>query len=208
MKATRKAANAPRKKKDLTPARARRELWKTQAVDLYLKGYSQRQVKDLMVEVTGGHSFGMNTINKYINDAVKEWQASKTALVENYKAIELEKINRLEATYWEAWEASRQKVTSKSERRTKGKETGGMSLAETRKDERESQGDPRYLQGLQWCVEQRCKILGVEVPMVQVNNNLGQNSGNTTNVYRRVVFKGKAIEAVQQVHTEDEADNN
>lgn len=205
MKRKGNAHNAPKVKKDLTPARARREKWKGQAIALYLKGYSQQEVTRRMKDETGGHSFSIATIHKYIHEAIDQWKANKAELVENYKAIELEKINRLEMTYWDAWEASKKAVKSKGERQMKT-DDGGKALKETTKSERESQGDPRFLLGLQWCVEQRCKILGVEIPQIQINNNNGEKAGSTTNIYRRVVFKSRELVAAPQSIQEEETE--
>lgn len=203
MKRKGNARIAPKKGPDLTPSRVRRMRWAAQAVTFYLKGHSQRAVMELMKEWTGGHSFTQATIAKYIHEAVTEWKANKADLVENYKAIELEKINRLETTYWDAWQSSLKAVKSKGERQTKTDE-GGKGLKETTKSERESQGDPRFLLGLQWCVEQRCKILGVEIPQIQINNNNGEKAGSTTNIYRRVVFKSRELVAAPQSIQEEE----
>jgi hypothetical protein len=38
----------------------------------------------------------------------------------------------------------------------------------------ESAGDPRFLAGIQWCIEQRCKILGL---LAAVKNELTGKDG-------------------------------
>jgi hypothetical protein len=82
------------------------------------------------------------------------------------RAQELAKIDNLELTYWQAWQRS---TENKEVESTKVIESG---KGEDRKPERleaatrsEGQaGDPRFLQGVQWCIERRCKLLGLDEP--------------------------------------------
>lgn len=192
--------NSSVKKERITPAAARRIKWKTQAIDLYLKGNSQLRVKDLMFELTG-HSFSPATINKYIQEGTAEWRESKNQMVANHKEIELEKINRLETEYWLAWERSKLNYKNTSKTKTTGASKGdGISQVKT--DERASNGDPRFLEGIHRCVEMRNKLLGIEVPQIQINQtNTGGQS--TTIIQRRVVFKTRET-TTQQIIEEEE----
>ncbi len=62
------------------------------------------------------------------------------------KAKELARVDHLEREYWEAWERS------VGEHRTKTLKT------------EEINGDPRYLSGIQWCINKRCELLGLDAP--------------------------------------------
>jgi hypothetical protein len=148
------------------------------------------RVIDLAEEQTGGHRFAMSTVKKFIQEATEEWKTRKTEMVENHKAIELEKINRLEATYWDAWERSCQTQVKKTKIKKKG-DGERMALAQVRDDEKPNTGDPRFLTGIQWCTEMRCKILGIEVPQTALQMNTVNNTtqvNNTTVIQRKVVF--------------------
>lgn len=198
------------KVKDLDPVRARRERWKNMAVDLYLKGNSQPKVRELMRDATGGHSFSIVTINKYINDSVREWVEQKNDLISTYKAIELEKINKIEQTAWEAWDRSIGAIVTISSKKEKT-DSGGMAVVHKNEQEKQSPGDPRFLTVMQWCVEQRCKILGMEIqnPGVQIINNTSSsaNSGSVTNINRVVVFQKRNITAAEQVLQQKDEEN-
>lgn len=194
-------------KRPVSPSYVRREDWKSKAVSLYIQGHSQETVKELMKDLTGGHSFSRNTIAKYIQESVDDWKATKNEIVDSWKAIELERINRLEATYWDAWENSKNVLKTNTIKKTKG-DTGTLSIAERQDQERQSQGEPRFLQGIQWCIEQRCKLLGMEVPVPQLTiNNTNTNTAVSANVSvtnRTVVFMGRTIRTSQELTSTDE----
>jgi len=190
MKSNRKTGRGNGNPAHLSPVKVRKQNEKHLIVSLYLQGNSLARVIELAEEQTGGHRFGMHTVRKYINEATEEWKTSKQEMIDNHKAIELEKINRLEATYWDAWARSCEVLTTKTKIKKKG-EGERMALAQVRDDEKQTIGDPRFLSGIQWCTEMRCKILGIEVPqtalqMNTVNNNTQVN--NTTVINRKVVF--------------------
>lgn len=191
MKSNRKAADKNGTSKKISPVTARKLNEKALIVSLYLQGNSMARVRDLAEEQTGGHRFGLNTIQKYITEATTEWQASKKEMVDNHKAIELEKINRLEATYWDAWARSCETQVKKTKIKKKGGDGERLALSQTRDDEKQTIGDPRFLTGIQWCTEMRCKILGIEVPQTALQMNSVTNNtqvNNTTVINRKVVF--------------------
>lgn len=206
MKGKVKGDNGKPMKRPLSPSLMRREDWKGKAVRLYLQGHSQETVRQLMTEETGGHKFAIGTINKYIHETIQEWQRSKEEIITTWKAEQLEKINLLETTYWDAWFNSCKVVKSTTKKQTKTS-AGGMALAEKQDQERQSQGDVRFLQGIQWCIEQRCKILGPEVAaLVQINNTNTNTAvaANVSNSNRTVIFNGRTIRTSQELLSTDE----
>jgi len=88
----------------------------------------------------------------------REWRESRLQAIDALKAVELAKIDELERTYWIAWERSRQEaVRTRTARRGEGEPYASI--------ERENPvGDPRFLVGVQWCIERRCKLLGLDAP--------------------------------------------
>lgn len=190
MKRNRKAGDKNGAPSKLNPVKARKLNEKQVIVGLYLQGNSMARVVELAEERTGGHRFSINTVHKYIQEATEEWKSRKTEMVDNYKAIELEKINRLEATYWDAWARSCEVQTKKTKIKKRG-EGERLALSQVRDDEKQTIGDPRFLSGIQWCTEMRCKILGIEVPQTALQMNSVTNNtqvNNTTVINRKVVF--------------------
>lgn len=152
-----------------------------------------------LAEKETGHNFGLNTVHKYINEAIDQWKENKAALIDNHKDIELAKINNLEATYWNAWENSLRVAKSKTSHKTKT--DGRLNISRVAESEDHQGGDPQFLKGVQWCIEQRCKILGLDTPAIalQINNENNTQVNNNTTVIRRVVFKTRETTAAPQV---------
>lgn len=175
----------------------KRDRNKTLVVDLYMQGNSLRQVRELALEATG-HSFGLDTISALIKEAQKEWAQSRDLIMTDHKSLELEKLNRMEAEAWEAWDKSKEVQYTYTERFTpkptparRRKATKELTqeelyeIPELTKQAKQTAGDPRYLDIAKWCWEQRCKLLGFEVarPTNQVVNNV--------TIMRKVVFEVK-----------------
>jgi hypothetical protein len=93
-------------------------------------------------------------------------------LIQYHLTIELEKINVLELEYWNVWEkskADRKKKSIKKKTTVASKSITDRKLpveetTEYNDTEMVNMGDPRYLTGIQWCIEQRCKLLGIGAP--------------------------------------------
>lgn len=198
MKESRNGKGIPGRKPAISPAKARAESWKSLIVDLYLQGNTITRVVELAKEQTG-HGFGYGTVSKYIGEAVQEWQEHKNQLIENHKAIELAKINSLEITYRDAWVRSCEIAKSKSVTKKKGEEGARLAVAQVKEDEKRGNGDPQFLRGIQWCVEMRCKILGIDTPQVAVQVNNNTTNTNSTTIVRRVVFKTRETTAAPQI---------
>ena len=88
----------------------------------------------------------------------REWLDAGLMDLTEHKARELAKTNELERTYWAAWEQSQEVRTTS----TTGQTSGGVAHAQIRKETRE--GNPAFLAGVQWCIDRRCKLLGLDAP--------------------------------------------
>lgn len=93
-----------------------------------------------------------------------EWMQSGLMDLNEAKARELARIDRLEVEYWEAWLRSCEDAETITER-GKGARDEPKPVSFEKTIQRKGQaGDPRFLAGIQWCIEQRCKILGLHAP--------------------------------------------
>ena len=118
------------------------------------------------------------TITHDLKELQRRWLAASVRDIDQLKAQELAKIDNLERTYWEAWARSCEDATTQVKRARKG--TGDETVVqEQRVTVQEQVGDPRFLTGIQWCIERRCKVLGFDAPIAQTH------SGDVT---FRVVF--------------------
>ena len=129
--------------------------------DLYLKGWIQARIaEDLDKSDDRDYEFTRSMVGYDLRALQKAWQKSALVNIDQAKAKELAKVDRLEREYWNAWERScAPAITTRQE----GKAVeGGVERIVSTSVERK--GDPRFLQGVQWCIERRCKIIGIDAP--------------------------------------------
>lgn len=135
-------------------SKAQREADLLALSSLYLQGYTQAEM---------GERFGVSQsqISLDLKKVYERWRESSVINFDAAKQRELERIDEVERAYWQAWRDSRRdsKKTKKLAIRAGAGETiRGEEANETRS------GNPEYLKGVQWCIEQRCKILGINAP--------------------------------------------
>jgi hypothetical protein len=119
--------------------------------DLYLQGW-------LQVDIAQELGINQSTVSRDLKALHKEWLHSALLDYDEAKAQELAKIDRLEREYWRAWERSCEDAETI---RQEGPPAGPEKLVTTAKGQA---GDPRFLTGVQWCIEKRCKVLGLDAP--------------------------------------------
>lgn len=134
--------------------------------DLYLQGWIQ-------ADIAAECEINQSTVSRDLKALHQQWLDSALVDISFAKAQELAKIDRLEREYWTAWERSCENAETET-RKAKGKarqyqdeETGQFVAeqpAEVTKQSKGQAGDPRFLAGVQWCIERRCKLLGIDAP--------------------------------------------
>lgn len=172
---------------------AQRDAFKMHTIDLYLKGWSYRKIVQ-SIEDNYGHTLSLPTIGNYVRGMVDEWRKERIEKLDDLKTVELQRINRLEETYWDAWMRSMEahKRTMEKQKAAPGKSVGEdgaikdtMNVLHAEKtviNHENVHGDPRYLAGIQWCISMRCKILGIEAP-IEFKGTM------TSEIKRTTVFK-------------------
>lgn len=113
-------------------------------------------------------TLGINqaTVSRDLKALQQQWQANALQSIDKIKAKELASIDRLEREYWDSWIASREaKETTTSEQSTVA--SGQRIKAAIRTEQRD--GDPRYLEGVRWCINKRCEIMGLNAMIKQMN---------------------------------------
>jgi len=128
--------------------------------ELYLKGWLQAEIaKELHLS--------QPTVSNDLKAIQKEWLKSTLQDFDKLKARELAKIDNLELVYWEAWERSKDNKKSKTiklnPRRGQIRATN-EDITEIKTKDEDLIGDPRFLSGVQWCIDRRCKLLGIDAP--------------------------------------------
>lgn len=114
----------------------------------------------------------------------KKWQETTTWNLNEFKSMELDRIDVLERTYWEAWVASQQSREISIQELVKtppppgpgrrdprtgrvvpappGTPQESRQKAQVRKEGQV--GNPAFLAGVQWCIDRRAKMLGLDAP--------------------------------------------
>jgi hypothetical protein len=142
------------------------------AADLFLEG---KRYSDIAVIL----DLAPSTVADHIQALTAEWHAEAVMDIEIAKGIELAKINKLEQTYWAAWERSledKQVITVKSRpiRPDENPVTPGTERQRAVRNQElifermirteRAEGNPAWLLGIQWCIKMRCEIFGLEAP--------------------------------------------
>jgi uncharacterized protein YerC len=122
-----------------------------QVAERYLRGMYMAQIAQEMGVDTA-------TISRDLSELRKEWLDRSINHIDQKKAIELAKLDRLEVTYWDAWEQSKEDAII----RTTGFTARG-AIDTTRKEGRRP-GNPAFLEGVLKCIDKRCQIIGIDAP--------------------------------------------
>lgn len=120
--------------------KAQREYDLQEISQLYLQGWIQIKIVDYL-SANRDYNVSQVTISRDIKTIQQRWLESSVRDFDEARAAELAKIDNLEIANWSQFEVSKES--------TKGT------------------GDPRFLQGVQWCIDRRCKLLGLDAPTKQ-----------------------------------------
>lgn len=143
--------------------------------ELYLKGLTQQAIAK-----TVGLSQQMISVSiARIRDI---WAKTQITMFTEYLNRELTRIDLLEREYWTAWENSkkaREKTTCTI--RPPADLKGQAQVVSIVAEESKSDGDKRWLEGVQWCIDRRCELMGFKQSAVQILNvQSGSINGNST----------------------------
>lgn len=141
------------------PRRNKTQLEKDRAetARLYCQGWLQSEIAEEM-------GVDQSVISDDLKAIKAEWLASSVRDFDEARAQELAKVDHLELTYWAAWQRSCEDAETVVK---KVKGDGDKELQQTTKGQA---GDPRFLSGVQWCIERRCKLLGLDAPERRPND--------------------------------------
>lgn len=123
---------------------------------LYLQGQSQCAIASQL-------KIDQSTVSRDLKELRSLWLNNAIRDFDEAKNLQLAKIDILEATYWEAWYRSlnvRESLTNESgESDAKGAFTKTITKREV------MLGNPAYLAGVERCIAERCKLLGLYAPI-------------------------------------------
>jgi hypothetical protein len=94
-----------------------------------------------------------------------QWLAATLRDFDAAKAEELARIDAIEVEAWQAWARSKEPREVTTTEGIEGGAGAGQRISRKAIVRREEQcGDPRFLERIQKCIEQRCTILGLNPP--------------------------------------------
>jgi hypothetical protein len=150
-----------------------RQFIKARMARLYLQGKP-------IIEIA--HELGISepTAGTYLREISQAWRESANVDFSLQRAIELEKLDQLEATFWEAWQKSLEDVTkTQLDAEPDASDTGGkMKPRRQRVTRTGSTGNPAFLDGVYKCIDRRIKLLGIDAAERYVLESRGQTGGN------------------------------
>jgi len=114
--------------------------------------------KNTQVEIAEIVGLTQQSVSLHLKELQKEWIESANKDFDLTRAIELAKIDRLEATAHDGWEASRKDKTTESV------DTVSDVEVKTQIRTQSQYGNPRFLDIVLKCVTKRCEILGLYAP--------------------------------------------
>lgn len=122
-----------------------------------------------------------------IRELMKRWRDAYLEDTDILKGRELRRIDELETAYWKSYERSLRGTDSFIENLTENStEEDGQGMVEnsentdtqsekthkkrirrysSRKFQNERDGEVKFLNGIQWCINKRCEILGLNAPI-------------------------------------------
>lgn len=127
--------------------------------DLFLRGYSYRQIADLLNQ----HNAKMGLdyaivppmrVYKDLKQLLINWKREHEENIDLYITKELSKLDKIEAELWDAWEMSKKRIVSKIR----------QSGLKTERSETFA-GNPRYLDLVLSVQQRRAKLLGLDAPV-------------------------------------------
>ena len=133
--------------------------------EMYLRGETQMQIAEEL-------KMSVSTVCRDLKTLQDDWVESSLVDYDEAKAKELAKIDQLEREYWDAWVNSREDKETDTKKaislaakiEDEGGEPGVIIRHEGTRREEGQTGDPRFLTGVQWCINKRCEILGLDAP--------------------------------------------
>jgi hypothetical protein len=130
--------------------------------EMYLRARTQQSMADELGVSRQQVQYDLKVLHRrWVRDQLTDYDARK--------ARELERVDRIEAQAWDAWERSRRDAETLHDRtESDGKKDENGRPAPTKtvqeKTTRSQAGDPRFLERVSWCVSERCRILGLYAP--------------------------------------------
>jgi len=109
-------------------------------------------------EIAASLGVSLRTVHRDLSEVLTEWRENAISDIDQLQAIELARLDKVEAEAWKAWERSIG-TTKKTRKGITAQGEVDLEILE------EINGDPRYLEKVLVCVQKRIAIFGLEKPI-------------------------------------------
>lgn len=133
------------------------------SAELYLRGNTQTETAVKLSEIFG-IEVSQRTVSNDLAAMREEWKKRSTALITEHLSEELAKIDALERLYNRLYEKSKGKKQTQY-------------------------GNLQYLQRVEWCIDRRIQLLGLDAPKRMAFEGAGGGPIKIDNVRERVISK-------------------
>jgi hypothetical protein len=136
---------------------------------LWLDGKTHQDIANEL-SLIRPYRLSRSMISKDIALILERWREESLKNAEDHVLRELARIDRVEAEAWAEWERSKkdfervEQIVKEDETGTKQGKVPSYSRKEARKLIEGRLGNDKYLTIVQKCIEQRCKLLGLNAP--------------------------------------------
>ena len=134
-----------------------REKARAFVAEKYLMQWTQQEMAAALNTTQQQVSYDIKAIQK-------AWRESSLIDMNEAKQQELERVDKLEREYWQAWEESKKDAETITKKGKGIDESGKPNLNDFTAQRKGQTGDPRFLAGIERCIERRCKLLGLDSP--------------------------------------------
>ncbi len=131
--------------------------------NMYFQGVAlSKMTAELKKRTESPYKIGVQRMGQILKDLNVRWQEANVIKLDFIKNKELAKLDALEDEYWRGWHRS-------MEDRMETMKMRGMvdnkSVWKKTKKKIKRDGATRYLEGVERCIEKRCRLLGLYAPL-------------------------------------------
>jgi hypothetical protein len=135
--------------------------------DMIVRGKSYRQIHDYLKELRD-YKISYSQVRYDAGVIQKQWVEEYLTDINEMKAKELARIDVIEQEAWEAWERSKRTIAKTEKEQVENEQIDKSDTmyqkhrkTRAKKTEQERDADKEFMKIIQWCVDKRCEILGI-----------------------------------------------
>ena len=143
---------------DLSPKSLEIASRRTKVSALVIEGFTSPSRIQQALQKKYKTTVSIDTVRTDLRSVKEDWKEARLRDYDAVLARELQKIDHLESVAWEEWKRSKRRVKKGSTKDVVGENPRVEELNQWEN----RLGDARYLDQIRWCIEKRCKLLGLE----------------------------------------------